>query len=179
MTAEGRLNLPKLLDEFLAFWRLHGDILAVNQTYHEAACQLVFMGFLHRIVNGGGYIDREYGVGRGRIDLLIRWPYADQDGKRDQQWEAIELKARLAGRPDPLAEGLEQLDSYLDRLAWTSAPSSSSTAAQNSRRSTNASASPKRTPRPASRSPWCEPETGAGQPPSSRTPVPGTTSADT
>jgi hypothetical protein len=116
VTAEGRLNLPKLLDEFLAFWRLHGDILAVNQTYHEAACQLVFMGFLHRIVNGGGYIDREYGVGRGRIDLLIRWPYADQDGKRDQQWEAIELKARLAGQPDPLAEGLEQLDSYLDRL---------------------------------------------------------------
>jgi len=37
----------------------------------------VFMGYLHRIVNGGGYIDREYGVGRGRIDLLIRWPHTD------------------------------------------------------------------------------------------------------
>ncbi len=35
------------------------------------------MGYLHRIVNGGGYIDREYGVGRGRIDLLIRWPHTD------------------------------------------------------------------------------------------------------
>jgi hypothetical protein len=116
VTSEGRLDLLKLLDEFLAFWRLHGDILATKQPYHEAACQLVFMGFLHRIVNGGGYIDREYGVGRGRIDLLIRWPYSDQDGKPDQQWEAIELKVRRGNRADPLAEGLDQLDRYLDRL---------------------------------------------------------------
>jgi AAA ATPase domain len=116
VTAEGRLDLPKLLEEFLAFWRLHGDILATKQTYHEAACQLVFMGFLHRIVNGGGYIDREYGVGRGRIDLLVRWPYTDQDGKSGQQWEALELKVRHPGRADPLGEGLEQLDRYLDRL---------------------------------------------------------------
>ncbi|HEU5159479.1 MAG TPA: hypothetical protein VFU43_20955 [Streptosporangiaceae bacterium] len=116
VTAEGRLDLPKLLEEFLAFWRLHGDILATKQTYHEAACQLVFMGFLHRVVNGGGYIDREYGVGRGRIDLLIRWPHTDQDGKPAQQWEAIELKVRHDGRPDPLPDGLEQLDRYLDRL---------------------------------------------------------------
>lgn len=116
VTPDGRLDLLKLLEEFLAFWRLHGDILADKQPYHEAGCQLVFMGFVHRVVNGGGYIDREYGVGRGRIDLLIRWPYTDQDGKPGQQWEAIELKVRHPGRADPLAEGLEQLDRYLDRL---------------------------------------------------------------
>ncbi|HEX6470390.1 MAG TPA: hypothetical protein VF069_14935 [Streptosporangiaceae bacterium] len=116
VTFEGRLDLPKLLEEFLAFWRLHGDILATKQTYHEAACQLVFIGFLHRVVNGGGYIDRQYGVGRGRIDLLIRWPYTDADGKPGQQWEAIELKVRRPGQADPLDEGLEQLDRYLDRL---------------------------------------------------------------
>lgn len=63
-----------------------------------------------------GYIDREYGVGRGRIDLVVRWPYPDQDGKRDQQWEAIELKVRHPGEGDPLGKGLEQLDRYLDRL---------------------------------------------------------------
>jgi hypothetical protein len=116
VTPGGRLDLPKLLEEFLAFWRLHGDILAAKQTYHEAACQLVFMGFLHRVVNGGGYIDREYGVGRGRIDLLIRWPHTNQDGKPGQQWEALELKVRHPGRADPLGDGLEQLDRYLDRL---------------------------------------------------------------
>ncbi len=36
------------------------------------------MAYLQRTVNGGGYIDREYGVGRGRIDLLVRWPYSDR-----------------------------------------------------------------------------------------------------
>jgi hypothetical protein len=116
VTAAGRLDLAMLLAEFLEFWRLHGDILATQQTYHEAACQLVFMGFLHRVVNGGGYVDREYGVGRGRVDVLIRWPHTDPDGHRAQQWEAIELKVRHPRRPDPLPTGLSQLDGYLDRL---------------------------------------------------------------
>jgi hypothetical protein len=116
VTPDGLLNMQKLLEEFLAFWRLHGEILAAKQLYDEAACQLVFMGFLHRVVNGGGYIDREYGVGRGRIDLLIRWPHTRPDGTRAQQWEGIELKVRQPGRPDPLDEGLTQLDAYLDRL---------------------------------------------------------------
>jgi hypothetical protein len=116
VTPEGLLDLKKLLEEFLDFWRLHGDILAPSQPYLEAACQLVFMGFLQRVVNGGGYIDREYGVGRGRIDLLVRWPHLRPDGSRAQQWEGIEVKVRHPGRPDPLDEGLAQLDAYLARL---------------------------------------------------------------
>ena len=74
------------------------------------------MAWMHRLVNGGGYIDREYGVGRGRIDLLVRWSYAGADGVRAWQREALELKVRAAGRPDPAPEGLSQLDAYLDRL---------------------------------------------------------------
>ncbi|GAA0954156.1 hypothetical protein GCM10009550_37050 [Actinocorallia libanotica] len=70
------------------------------------------MGWLHRVVNGGGLIDREYAIGRGRIDLLIRWPLPD----RTEQWEAIELKVHRPGRPDPLTRGLVQLDRHLDRL---------------------------------------------------------------
>jgi hypothetical protein len=113
---DGRLDFRRLLVEFAEFWRQHGDVLATREHYHEAAPQLVLMGFLHRIVNGGGYIDREYGVGRGRIDLLVRWPYRDRDGKRAWQREAVELKVWRTGRPDPLAEGLRQLDDYLARL---------------------------------------------------------------
>lgn len=56
----------------MAFWTLNGEVLTAEQGYHEVAPQLVLMAFLHRIVNGGGYIDREYGVRRGRIDLLVR-----------------------------------------------------------------------------------------------------------
>lgn len=113
---DGRLDFRKLLVEFADFWCQHGDVLGVREHYHEAAPQLVLMGFLHRIVNGGGYIDREYGIGRGRIDLVVRWPYQDQAGKRAWQREAVELKVWRRGRPDPLAEGLRQLDGYLGQL---------------------------------------------------------------
>ena len=113
---DGRLDLRRLLEEFVAFWCEHGEILAGALTYHEVAPQLVLMAFLQRVVNGGGYIDREYGVGRGRIDLLVRWPVQDGQGKRTWQREAIELKVRADGRPDPLERGLRQLDGYLQDL---------------------------------------------------------------
>jgi hypothetical protein len=82
----------------------------------KLAPQLVLMAFLQRIVNGGGYVDREYGIGRGRIDLLVRWPYTDTAGKRVWQREALELKTWADKKADPLAQGLKQLESYLDRL---------------------------------------------------------------
>ncbi len=110
---DGRLDMQRMLDEFLEFWTQHGDILANHLTYHEAAPQLVFMAFLQRVVNGGGFIDREYGIGRGRIDLLVRWPYTDADGQRVVQREAIEMKVWRDKAKDPLAEGLKQLDQYL------------------------------------------------------------------
>jgi hypothetical protein len=74
------------------------------------------MAYLHRIINGGGFVDREYGLGRGRIDLLIRRPYIDGAGRRGVQREAIEIKVRRNKQGDPLDEGLHQLDGYLDRL---------------------------------------------------------------
>ena len=112
---DGRLDLRLLLEEFTSFWCEHGDILAGALVYHEVAPQLVLMAFLQRVVNGGGYIDREYGIGRGRIDLLVRWPYLE-DGARVWQREALELKVWAEGRPDPMERGLGQLDGYLERL---------------------------------------------------------------
>jgi hypothetical protein len=116
VTPDGRLDFDRLLHQFAEFWRANGDILTSGQTYHEVAPQLVIMAFFHRLVNGGGYIDREYGVGRGRVDLLIRWPHTDPDGKRTVQRQAVELKVWRQARPDPLTEGLTQLDDYLRRL---------------------------------------------------------------
>ncbi|AYF79379.1 ATP-binding protein [Nocardia yunnanensis] len=113
---DGRIDFPRLLREFTAFWIQHGDVLAARDNYHEAAAQLVLMAYLHRIVNGAGYVDREVGVGRGRIDLLVRQPYEESEGRRAEQREALELKVWADGRPDPLAQGLVQLDGYLDRL---------------------------------------------------------------
>ena len=112
---DGTLDLRRILEEFAEFWREHGEVLAAGMPYHEVAPQLVIMAYLQRIVNGGGYVDREYGVGRGRIDLLLRWPYEKQ-GKRHWQREALELKVWRDGEKDPLSKGLAQLDGYLDRL---------------------------------------------------------------
>ncbi|GAB2677331.1 ATP-binding protein [Nocardia goodfellowii] len=114
---DGRIDFPRLLREFATFWMQHGDVLAARDNYHEAAAQLVLMAYLHRIVNGAGYIDREVGVGRGRIDLLVRQPYSEPGGRKAEQREALELKVWAGHQADPLAEGLVQLDSYLDRLS--------------------------------------------------------------
>lgn len=65
------------------------------------------MAFLDRVANGGGSLEREYAVGRGRMDLCLRLG-GDVLG--------IELKVWRDGRPDPTAEGLEQLDGYLAGL---------------------------------------------------------------
>ncbi|WP_437979916.1 ATP-binding protein [Sorangium sp. So ce117] len=107
LTQDGRLDADRLLDAFLSFWRQHGEPLLRAAPYHEIAPHLVVMAFLHRVVNGGGSIEREYAIGRGRMDLCVR--YAGET-------LAIELKVWRDGRPDPLAEGLAQLDEYLAGL---------------------------------------------------------------
>ncbi|WP_437313391.1 ATP-binding protein [Sorangium sp. So ce385] len=107
LTPDGRLDADRLLDAFLSFWRQHGEPLLGAAPYHEIAPHLVVMAFLHRVVNGGGTIEREYAIGRGRMDLCVR--YAGET-------LAIELKVWRDGRPDPLAEGLVQLDEYLAGL---------------------------------------------------------------
>jgi DNA polymerase III delta prime subunit len=111
----GRLDFDRLLHEFAAFWKQHGEVLSSKTSYHEVAPQLVLMAFLQRVVNGGGFVEREYGVGRGRIDLLVRWPYSEA-GQRHWQRHALELKVWREREADPLPEGLSQLDSYLERL---------------------------------------------------------------
>jgi hypothetical protein len=114
--ADGRFDMRVLLREFAAFWVEHGEVLATTSNYPEAAPQLVLMAFLQRVVNGGGIVTREYGIGRRRIDLLVTWPWVDASGKRRLQREALELKVWRQGRKDPLVEGLKQIEAYLDGL---------------------------------------------------------------
>jgi hypothetical protein len=111
ITTDGRPRFDKLLEDFRAFWCLNAEFFLERQPYSEAASRLIFMAYLQRIVNGGGLIDREYGVGRGRIDLCVRWPHPG-----GMQIWAAELKVWRDGCSSPLAEGLDQLAGYLDRL---------------------------------------------------------------
>jgi len=72
--ADGSLDIPKLLAAFQQFFRENAESWLQRYTYHEAGPQLLLQAFLQRIVNGGGRIAREYGLGRGRTDLLLQWP---------------------------------------------------------------------------------------------------------
>lgn len=107
LDARGRLDPDALCDAFLELWRQHGDAMLGTMSYHEVAAQLVLMAFLHRVVNGGGYIEREYAIGRGRMDLCLRMG----DVKL-----AMELKVWRDGKGDPCKRGLEPLDRYLEGL---------------------------------------------------------------
>jgi type II secretory pathway predicted ATPase ExeA len=111
---DGRLEVDRILDDFREFWREHAEEYLARAPYSEAAAQLVFLAFLHKITNGkGGLIDREYAAGRGRLDLCIRWPLPGGGFQR----EAIELKVwRDSHRFDVLAKGKDQLTGYLELL---------------------------------------------------------------
>jgi hypothetical protein len=67
----------------------------------------VLHAFLDRVANGGGRVEREYAIGSGRMDLLFSY--------RSRR-VAMEVKVWRDGRPDPLPDGLEQLDAYLAGL---------------------------------------------------------------
>lgn len=72
----------------------------------------MLQAFLQRIVNGDGRIEREYGFGRGRTDLLIIWPYGKAGAV---QKVVLELKIRRGKLELVQEKGLAQTWHYLDR----------------------------------------------------------------
>jgi AAA-like domain len=111
LTTTGELDTERLLHAFMDFWLQHGEALLKSASYPEIAPHLVLMAFLHRVSNGGGRLEREYAIGRDRMDLCLRYGSVIL---------GIELKVWRTGRSDPLTKGLEQLERYLDRLNQSS-----------------------------------------------------------
>ena len=115
--ADGILDLDKLLAAFQAFFREHSEHWVARFDYVEAGPQLLLQAFLHRIVNGGGRIEREYGLGRGRTDLLIIWPHAGGAVPKTPCRFVIECKVLHKGLERTIREGLAQTAGYMDRCA--------------------------------------------------------------
>ncbi|WP_438437942.1 AAA family ATPase [Hydrogenophilus thermoluteolus] len=116
--ATHRLQIPKLLTAFQEFFREHSDAWLQGFSYREAGPQLLLQAFLQRIVNGGGRINREYGLGRKRTDLLIEWPLdPDQGLLGPKQKGVIECKLVRNGKnPEAVVtEGIAQVADYADR----------------------------------------------------------------
>ena len=105
---DGKLMMGRLMEAFQGFFREHSEHWVGRFDYREAGPQLLLQAFLQRVVNAGGRIEREYGLGRRRLDLMIEW------GEQRQR-EVIECKLRRNGLERTIAEGLEQLGAYMER----------------------------------------------------------------
>jgi hypothetical protein len=116
LTSERRLDMSRLLQAFQQFFREHSDAWIEQFHYKEAGPQLLLQAFLQRIVNGGGRISREYGLGRKRTDLYIEWPVDEQAGFHGEiQRIVLELKIRYGSLEATLADGLPQIADYAAR----------------------------------------------------------------
>ena len=107
--ADGRMDWEKLREAFVAFWLQHGEALLGSSPYNEAAPHLVLMAFLHRVVNGGGRVERELALGSRRMDLCVEYG-TERLGIEVKTWRASD-KAK-----DPVDAGVEQLGEYLSRI---------------------------------------------------------------
>jgi hypothetical protein len=107
---DGRLDMDKLLTAFQQFFREHSEHWVERFDYKEAGPQLLLQAFLQRIVNGGGRIEREYGLGRGRTDLLVLWNHP-----KGVQRVVLELKVLRKALEKTITEGLAQTLEYGER----------------------------------------------------------------
>ena len=105
---DGCIDMTGLLKAFQTFWRENSEIWVERYEYRESAPHLILQAFLQRVVNGGAHIEREFALGRGRVDLCVEYGV---------QKYPIELK--LAAGPKARAEGLEQTAEYMDRCGAT------------------------------------------------------------
>lgn len=108
--ADGGLDISKLLEDFGDFFRQHSEHWEQRFLNYEAGPQLLLQAYLQKVISSGGQLIREYGLGRGRTDLLITWP----QGPRQRRF-VVECKVLRRGLESTIREGVEQTAGYVDR----------------------------------------------------------------
>ena len=119
---DGGLDLAKLMQACQDFFRRHSEHWKNRFEYEEAWPQILLQAFLHRVANGGGRIEREYGLGRGRVDLSIMWPESPPpEGSGGGRMREFVVECKVVRGKDGLestvAEGVEQTARYMSRSA--------------------------------------------------------------
>ncbi len=112
---DGHLITTRLMAGFQSFFRENSESWVERFQYKEAGPQLLLQAFLQRVVNAGGRIEREYGVGRRRMDLAVIWRLPGAAAR--EQRVVIECKILHAGVNATINEGLPQTVAYMDTWA--------------------------------------------------------------
>ena len=107
--ADGSINMDSLMKGFTQFYRDNSEFWLERFSYKESGPHMLLMAFLQRIINGGGSIQREYALGRRRVDLLILWK---------TQRIVVEIKIWQSNKKT-LQNGLEQTAGYMDTSGAT------------------------------------------------------------
>ena len=110
----GFLDMAKLLAAFQQFFREHSESWVDLIHYKEAGRQLLLQAFLQRVINGGGKIEREYGLGRGRTDILVVLEH-----QKGVQRIVLELKIQKGKRQTTVENALPQITKYMDQSGAT------------------------------------------------------------
>jgi len=113
---DNSIDMPKLLKAFQQFFRENADSWIEIFDYKEAGSQLLLQAFLQRIINGGGRINREYGLGRKRTDIFIEYPLDKELGFFGEKIQrvVIETKILYSNLDKTIEKGLEQTLEYVD-----------------------------------------------------------------
>ncbi|MDI1447033.1 ATP-binding protein [Polyangium sp. 6x1] len=107
---DGALDVEVLLHAFAVFYRTHARHLVADAAYEAVAPELVFLGWLFRMVERRGWVDVHWGGSHGRIDVTLRVPL--QSG--GEQHEAFVLSSRRKGEPGAKARAVGFLEDVLD-----------------------------------------------------------------
>jgi hypothetical protein len=109
---DGSLDMDSLLKEFQKFWRRHADAWGRQADYTEIFPHLILMGFLQRLTNGGGHIERESSAGSGRMDIFVEYGL-----------KKFILEIKLLRDDQTVGEvetaGIKQILSYRDKFGKT------------------------------------------------------------
>ena len=99
-----KLQLSKLLERFQTFYRENSEVWLDKFAYKEAGPHLLLMAFLQRIINGGGTLHREYGLGMRRIDLMVEFG-----------GEKFCIETKVFRNQKTKEDGIKQLSDYMDK----------------------------------------------------------------
>jgi hypothetical protein len=100
---DGSLSVQTLLTLFKHYWNENmGAWTEDIAGYQEAAPHLITYAFLQRVANGNGMIEREYALGRKRVDIMLKWK---QPLTSPPSWRGAGVVEGAGGNISPLTEG--------------------------------------------------------------------------